>query len=252
VLVGLGLAFFAIRHVVLLPVDKVEQWAKTQVVRSKGPGTKGGPVTVQDRVSNQRLAMLREYSEAQRVLQQGRRHLAFLSVDIVGSTKIKIGEDKLVIEHAFAEYKKFVERILKGNNLWKVAWTPDGIMCAFPTAEEAAKAAQTILSELEWFNDGVHRLRTPFNVRCGINTGEVIFPDDKAMEEITDEVVDVAGHMQKYAAPGSLWVGKEVLSELESSAGFEQISTQMVDGRVPYEWKLRTTAKAVSAADGQN
>ncbi|MEO5935806.1 MAG: hypothetical protein ABIP81_01195, partial [Terriglobales bacterium] len=246
-LVGLGLASFAVRHLVLLPVDKLEQWAKTKVVRAKAGGTKGAPVTVQDRVSNQRLAMLREYSEAQRVLQQGRRHLAFLSVDIVGSTKMKIGEDKLVIEHAFSEYKKFVERILKGNNVWKVAWTPDGIMCAFPTAEEAARAGQTILSELEWFNDGVHRLRTQFSVRCGVNSGEVIFPDDKAMEEISDETIDVAGHMQKYAAPASLWLGKEVLTELESSAGFEEVTTQMVDGRVPYEWKLRTTAKAVSS-----
>jgi class 3 adenylate cyclase len=247
-LIGLGIAGFAVRHLVMLPVDKLEHWAKTRVVRAKQTGTKGAPVgSVQERVSNQRLAMLREYSEAQRVLQQGRRHLAFLSVDIVGSTKMKVGEDKLVIEHAFAEYKKFVERILKGNNVWKVTWTPDGIMCAFPTAEEAAKAGQTILSELEWFNDGVHRLRTPFSVRCGINTGEVIFPDDKAMEDISDENIDVAGHMQKYAAPNTLWLGKEVLSELESSAGFEQITTQMVDGRVPYEWKLRATAKAGGA-----
>ncbi|HUS19022.1 MAG TPA: protein kinase [Terriglobales bacterium] len=252
VLIGLAVAAFALRHLVLLPVDKLEQWAKTKVVRSKGAGAKGGVITVQDRVSNQRLAMLREYSEAQRVLQQGRRHLAFLSVDIVGSTKMKIGEDKLVIEHAFAEYKKFVERILKGNNLWKVAWTPDGIMCAFTSAEEASRAAQTILSELEWFNDGVHRLRTPFNVRCGLNTGEVIFPDDKAMEEISDEAIDVAGHMQKYAAPSSLWTSKEVLTELESSAGFEQVTTQMVDGRVPYEWKLRTTAKAVSSGEAKS
>ncbi len=72
-------------------------------------------------------------------------------------------------------------------------------------------------------------------------------PDDKGMEEISDETIDVAGHMQKYAAPASLWIGKEVLTELESSAGFEEVTTQMVDGRVPYEWKLRTTAKAVSS-----
>jgi serine/threonine protein kinase/class 3 adenylate cyclase len=248
-LIGLGIAGFAVRHLIMLPVDKLEHWAKTRVVRAKQSGVKGAPVgSVQERVGNQRLAMLREYSEAQRVLQQGRRHLAFLSVDIVGSTKMKLGEDKLVIEHAFAEYKKFVERILKGNNVWKVAWTPDGIMCAFQNAEDASKAGQTILSELEWFNDGVHRLRTPFQVRCGINSGEVIFPDDKQMEEISDEVVDVAGHMQKYAAPASLWIGKEVLSELESAAGFEQITTQVVDGRVPYEWKLRATAKAGGAS----
>ncbi|HUQ49690.1 MAG TPA: protein kinase [Terriglobales bacterium] len=246
-LAGLGLVAFGVRHLVLLPVDKAEHWAKTQMVRSKASGGKNAAVTVQERVSNQRLAMLRDYSEAQQILHQGKRHLAFLSIDVVGSTKMKIGEDKLVVEHAFSEYKKFVERILKGNNIWKVTWTPDGIMCAFFTAQEATKAAQAVLSELEWFNDGVHRLRTPFSVRCGINTGEVIFPEHKGMEEISDEVIDVAGHMQKYAAPGALWLAQEVLAEMETAEGFSQVTTQMVDGRTPYEWRIAAAKSAATS-----
>src|SRR5207245_898669 len=107
-LAGLGIVSFGLRQLVLLPADKLEHWAKNRVVRSKTDAVRGSGTTVQERVSNQRLAMLREYSEAQRFLHQGQRHLAFLSIDVAGSTKMKAGEDKLVIEHAFTEYKKFV------------------------------------------------------------------------------------------------------------------------------------------------
>jgi class 3 adenylate cyclase len=246
-LVGLGVVAFGVRQLVLLPVDKLEHWAKTRVVKSKASGAKAPVGSVQERVSNQRLAMLRDYSEAQKILHQGKRHLAFLSIDVIGSTKMKIGEDKLVVEHAFTEYKKFVDRILKGNNVWKVAWTPDGIMCAFFSCEDATKAAQTVLSELPWFNDGVHKLRTPFDVRCGINTGEVIFPEEKNMEEISDEVVDVAGHMQKYATHQTLWMAKEVLSELPSADGFVQVAEKLVDGRTAFEWRPKLEVRGAGA-----
>lgn len=149
---------------------------------------------------------------------------------------MKAGEDKLSIEHAFGEYKKFVERILNQNNVWKVAWTPDGIMCAFPAADDAVNAGRGVLQGLPWFNDGVHQLRTPFSVRCGANVGEVIFPEEKHMEEVSDEVIDVAGHMQKYAAPGTLWLSEQSFKELADHDGFEPL-TEVVDGCHVMQWR---------------
>ena len=57
-----------------------------------------------------------------------------------------------------------------------------------------------LLVELDWFNRDVHQLRIKFHVRCGLNAGEVMVPDDKPLEDISDETIDVAGHLQKYAA----------------------------------------------------
>ena len=229
---------FVARQLVMLPIEKAEHWAKTKVVRAKASAPVSVAITTTERASSHRLAMLREYAEAKKFLFQEKRKLAFLSIDVVGSTKMKIGEDKLVIEHAFSEYKKFVERILKENNIWKVAWTPDGIMCAFFTTEDAVRAAQGVLEGLSWFNDGVHQLKTPFGVRCGINSGEVVFPEDKAMEEISDETIDVAGHMQKYAAHGALWLSRTVMMELPGDhAGWRPISDQKVDGHDVFEWR---------------
>ena len=167
---------------------------------------------------------------------------------------MKIGEDKLAIEHAFSEYKKFVERILKKNNIWKVAWTPDGIMCAFPTAADCINAAQDVLRGLPWFNDGVHHLKTGFNVRCGANMGEVVFPENKAMEDISDEVIDVAGHMQKYAAHGALWIAKDMLGPEANFEGFHEITDQQVDGHTVMEWRpvgaMETAERGASTPAG--
>jgi tRNA A-37 threonylcarbamoyl transferase component Bud32/class 3 adenylate cyclase len=237
-LLGLAAVAFVARQLAMLPIEKLEHWAKTKVVKAKASGPVAVAITSTERASSHRLAMLREYAEAKKILFQEKRKLAFVSIDVVGSTKMKIGEDKLVIEHAFVEYKKFVEKILNSNNIWKVAWTPDGIMCAFFTTEEAVRAAQEVLGGLGWFNDGVHQLKMPFNVRCGINSGEVVFPEDKAMEEISDEVIDVAGHMQKYAAHGSLWISRGVMMELPGDhSGWRAISDQKVDGHDVFEWR---------------
>ncbi|MBI2679331.1 MAG: protein kinase [Candidatus Koribacter versatilis] len=244
-LVLLTVVAFVLRQLVMLPFVKAENWAKTKVVRAKTAAPVAVSMTNMERASSHRLTMLREYAEAKKFLFQEKRHLAFLSIDVVGSTKMKIGEDKLTIEHAFAEYKKFVERILKANNIWKVAWTPDGIMCAFFTAQDAVKAGQEVLAGLAWFNDGIHQLKTSFNVRCGVNAGEVVFPEDKDMEDISDEAIDVAGHMQKYAAHGALWLSRAVMMELGDQTGWRAIADQKVDGHDCFEWRADGQGAAV-------
>jgi serine/threonine protein kinase/class 3 adenylate cyclase len=246
-LAGFAIITFVLRQLILLPIEKVEHKVRSKLVRSAAAAPKSADVGPTDTRTSNRLAMLREYTETKKALFQEKRHLAFLAIDVVGSTKMKIGEDKLVIEHAFVEYKKFIERILKTNEIWKVAWTPDGIMCAFPTSQDAVNAAQEVLRGLDWFNDGVHQLRTKFNVRCGVNAGEVVFPDSKRMEEVSDEAVDCAGHMQKYAAPGTVWISALVHDELKDHSGFRSIETK-VDGHRVFEWRAEAKQDAASSA----
>jgi len=246
-LAGFAIVTFVLRQLILLPIEKLEHKVRSKLVRSAAAAPKSADVGPTDTRTSNRLAMLREYTETKKALFQEKRHLAFLAIDVVGSTKMKIGEDKLVIEHAFVEYKKFIERILKTNEIWKVAWTPDGIMCAFPTSQDAVNAAQEVLRGLDWFNDGVHQLRTKFNVRCGVNAGEVVFPDSKRMEEVSDEAVDCAGHMQKYAAPGTVWVSALVHDELKDHSGFRSIETK-VDGHRVFEWRVEAKQDAASSA----
>ena len=244
-LLGIAVVTFFLRQFLLIPVEMLEHYLKNKFVHLtvvEAPKIDIKEAGVASAANSSRLAMLREYTEARKFLFSEKRHLSFLSIDVVGSTKMKIGEDKLAIEHAFAEYKKFVERILKKNNIWKVAWTPDGIMCAFAEASDCINAAQDVLRGLPWFNDGVHHLKMGFNVRCGANMGEVVFPENKAMEDISDEVIDVAGHMQKYATHGALWISREMLGPEANFEGFHAVD-QEVDGKEVMEWRPAVSAE---------
>ncbi len=183
-----------------------------------------------------RVRWLKRYLALKKRLSGEKKHLAFLSVDIVGSTTMKLGEDKLTIEHAFREYKTLVERIFKEYGVWKSTWTPDGVMACFLRPDLGVSAAKQIIRQLKAFNENVNQMKKIFRVRCGLNAGEVAADESIPMEEIADETVDVAGHLQKYAKPDSLWVSEEVWSRLSDQSGFNSVD-QTVDGRKVRTWQ---------------
>ena len=186
--------------------------------------------------SASRMSLLREYAVAKRMLSEAQREMAFLAADVVGSTKMKLGEEKITIEHAFAEYKKFLERIFRECRVYKVAWTPDGVMACFPSVDDAANAGRKIITDLEWFNRDVHQLRIKFHVRCGLNAGTVLIPEEKPLEEISDHTIDVAGHLQKEAESDALWVSEDVHARLSDTNGFTRLDLQ-VDGHQVFAWR---------------
>ncbi len=246
ILVGFGILGFVVRQLVLLPVERLEHWAKTRVVRAKTAAPAAITVATTQRRSGDRLTMLREYAEAKKMLFQEKRRLTFVSLGVVGATQIKAGEDKLVVEHAFSEYRKFIERALGENKVWKFSWAAETVTAAFESADQAADAAKYVLGHLSWFNDGVHQLRTPFQVRCGVNCGEVIFPENKRIEEINDETLDIAHGLEEAATENSLLVTRETLSLLRDQNGFQAMTMQQVHGHPVLQWRV---ARAVGAAD---
>ena len=164
-----------------------------------------------------------------------KKNCTFLSVDVVGSTTMKDGETEIAITSTFRAYEELLRRTFKATKAWKESWTPDGVMICFLHREDAVEAAKTILTQLLAFNQHGNALKTPFNVRCGINEGEVVIFDDSDVEKLVEHTIDVAGHMQKYATPGSLLLSKEVYDVLEDTAGFRPAGKD-VDGYQTYEW----------------
>ncbi|MGI9101619.1 MAG: protein kinase domain-containing protein [Terriglobales bacterium] len=244
-LLGLGIAAFLVRYVVLLPLTIAEQWAKTRMLKAQATAPQVATLAMSETAAAPRMALLREYAEAKKVLFESKKRMAFYALDVVGSTKMKAGEDQLVVEHAFAEFKKYVERILQTHNCWKSAWTPDGAMCAFRDTTAAVKAAQEVLRGLGWFNEGVHALTQKFNIRSGVHAGEVVFPDDKDIVEISDFVIDVAGHLQKHCGENALWISRDVFDQLESRDGFAP-APQDVDGHKIFAWRPEEKAQAAA------
>ena len=182
-----------------------------------------------------REELLRIFAETKRKLSGMGRELAFLSIDIVDSTKMKIGEDQETIEYDFKQYKTFVDEILKANGVIKVAWTPDGIMACFSNIDTAVKTGKDVIRGLKQFNRDVKLMKSDFRVRCGVNSGYVYMDDDVPLEEVSDRVIDIAGHMQKHAEPMTVSVAKTVVEPLTDREGFQE-TPKIVDGYQVYAW----------------
>ncbi|MFN2528665.1 MAG: hypothetical protein ABR584_08100 [Candidatus Baltobacteraceae bacterium] len=196
-----------------------------------------------------REVLLKRYREIEEALKgAGRKQCTFLSIDVVGSTKMKIGEEATAIAATFQAYEELVKRTFESYSVWKQTWTPDGVMACFLDRELALATAQRILSELIPFNRTSNKLRTPFEVRCGLSEGEVSIFEDSQLEKVADHVIDVAGHMQKHATEGALWVADTLYTELRDKDGFIKTNTE-VDGFPTYEWKpAAVPAQATSPA----
>jgi hypothetical protein len=182
-----------------------------------------------------RAVLLEIMAEAQKKLETMQRDLAFLSIDVVGSTDMKIGEDQTQIEIDFRAYKKFIEEAIAANGAMTTAWTPDGVMICFPTVDAAVTTAQRVIAGLQGFNKNVKTIRANFRVRCGVNAGPVYYDRSIPMEQMSDRVIDVAGHMQKYALPNTVALAKPAMAKLIKREGFKPAGKE-VDGFEVYQW----------------
>lgn len=183
--------------------------------------------------------LLKEFIETKKKLDEMGRDLAFLAIDVADSTGMKEGEEKGIIEHDFKEYKRFVDRCLTSFGSLKSAWTPDGVMSCFSTVDAAVRAAREVITGLDDFNKNVKGMKRDFVVRCGVNSGFVYFDESVPLEEISDRVIDIAGHMQKTADPNTVCIAKPTIEPLNERNGFEP-SGRMVDGYEVYEWRKNT------------
>jgi class 3 adenylate cyclase len=177
--------------------------------------------------------LLKLFAETKKKLDAMGKDLAFLAIDVVDSTGMKAGEEKAAIEYDFKEYKTFVDGRLRADGSIKSTWTPDGVMTCFNTVDEAVKAARAILNGLEDFNRNVKTIKRDFLIRCGINAGYVYFDETLPLEEMSDRVIDVAGHMQKHAPPNTICIAKPAIEPLQERDGFIPI-TKAVDGYEVY------------------
>ena len=183
----------------------------------------------------EREELLKLFADTKKKLDTMGKELAFLSIGVVDSTGLKEGEESASIEYDFKEYKKYVENKLRINGAIKFAWTPEGVMSCFRTVESAVSVAREIIDGLKSFNRDVKTIRKDFRVRCGINAGLVYFDDQVPMEEMTDRVIDVAGHMQKHAAPNTICLAKNLIKPIQDPSGFVPIS-KIIDGYEVYVW----------------
>ena len=214
--------------------EQMHSTAEAEALEAKMKSLKPGD-------AQSRAELLKLFAETKKKLDSMVRDLAFLSIDVVGSTAMKVGEDKPLVEHDFMAYKDFVNKSLDGHGQVKAAWTPDGVMICFNSPDDAVGAAKDVISGLAAFNKERKTIKEDFKVRCGVNAGRVAFDPAIPMEAMSDRVIDVTGHMQKYAAANSIFVSKQCLDMLKAAKdGFEPANTN-VDGYEVHKWAANAT-----------
>jgi class 3 adenylate cyclase len=176
-----------------------------------------------------REELLSLFAETKKQLDTMQENVAFLAIDLVDAHLLKEGEEKLNVEHDFSQYKNMVDKKFTDNGVLKSAWTPDGVMSCFPTADSAVKTVRGLLMDLERFNKQVKLMKKDFKIRCGINAGSVYYDETLPMEEMSDNVIDVAGHMQKKSPENNVSMPKILLDQLTDTYNFVPIE-KVVDG----------------------
>lgn len=183
-----------------------------------------------------RMDMFKVLKEVREHFDFMKRHLAFLSIDIVDSIGMKKGENQSEVELDFLEYKNLVQKAFNDNAYLKAAWTPDGVMCCFKASDNAVRAAKQVISDLNAFNRYSKKIKQDFAVRCGINIGNVTYDRSMPVEEMCDSVIDIAGHLQKNAPSGGIYVSEAVHLDVSDKEGITSTG-EFIDGTEVYIYK---------------
>lgn len=182
----------------------------------------------------ERQDLLRQLAELKQKLNTGEQAVTFLSVDIVGSTKMKEKADHFSIEYTFNEYHQFVERIASkyGGRVHSTAG--DGMICAFDTPAQAFGAGKNIQAGMIELNTFGNKTGIPISLRAGIHSGNVVVPTPGDIASVNfAHVIDIAAHMQKVSPIGGIAISEQSANALPGGSGvvgFERVETQNVKG----------------------
>ncbi len=190
--------------------------------------------------AEERQALVQQLMDIQDRLKQEEMRATFLSLDVVGSTRMKTENDALSVEFTFSEYHRYIE-VLAGRHGGRIHSTAgDGVICVFDEPSHAFDAGRAMLGGLFEFNAFRNRLNTSIDLRAGLHTGTVSAPGNDASRVDFAHVIDLAAHLQKDAEPGTLAVSREAAMDLPrglDSVGSERFE---IDGIEAALWRPRS------------
>ncbi len=172
-----------------------------------------------------------------------RRPATVLFVDVVGSTSLAEGMDPedwaATMERAMAIMTGAVERY-EG---WVASHTGDGLMALFglPSAHEddparAVSAAIEMVDTIDRLAEELRRNGIEFQIRVGINTGEVVVRDASAGGATRDsriygDTLNVAARMQSEAPPGGIMITGETYGRVSGAIESRHVGPVSVKGK---------------------
>ncbi|MGV3614814.1 MAG: adenylate/guanylate cyclase domain-containing protein [Fimbriimonas sp.] len=193
----------------------------------------------------ERQELLTQLHELRERLHSGEQSMTFLSVDIVGSTRMKQNADPLAVEFTFNEYHQFVERIARKHGGRVHSTAGDGVICAFDHPQQGFGAARNLQSGLIELNTLRNKIGVPLSLRCGLHSGTVVAPDASDVTTLNfARVIDIAAHLEKVAPPGGIAVSEAVAEGLIGGMDAVGSGRTEVDGVHAAIWLPKKVAKS--------
>jgi class 3 adenylate cyclase/tetratricopeptide (TPR) repeat protein len=166
-----------------------------------------------------------------------RRQVTVLFADLSGYTAVAERMDpeavKALVDRALMRLGEEVERY--GGTVDK--YIGDNVMAIFGApvaheddAERAVRAGLGMQGAMEEINaglpEGVH-----FDLRVGVNTGEVLAGAVGASYTVTGDTVNVAARLQSAARPGSVTVGERTMRASRDAVRYEELEPLTLKGK---------------------
>jgi class 3 adenylate cyclase len=155
------------------------------------------------------------------------REISALAVDVVHSELAK-GEDPLNAQMTFDAYHHWVEDVLRHYQCdGSHTWSGDGLLAVFTRPEPAVFAGRHLIDSLAMFNARYNRTSRPIRIRVGVHTGPILTDEAGGIGKIASRTFDVAGHLQKSAAPNQIRISETTYTLLSEGGGeFIAITTE--------------------------
>lgn len=141
----------------------------------------------------------------------------FVSIDVVGSTQLKAGENEQDIIYTFLAYHKFVSDLAYEFHGEVITITGDGMMCRFQRPEDGAGLTLQILSQMAVFNKKQNHLSRPLSIRLGVHTGEVMEREGAASGQIISRTLDLTAKLQQSAPADHARLSETTVSLLKGN-----------------------------------
>jgi class 3 adenylate cyclase len=195
----------------------------------------------------ERQELLRQLTDLQERLKSGEQEVTFLSVDIVGSTRMKEVADPLAVEYTFTEYHEFVARIARKHGGRVHSTAGDGVTCAFEHPQPAFQAAKNISAGLLELNTFRNKVGLPIVVRQAVHTGIIMAPEDGDVTKVNfAHVIDIAAHLQKVAPAGSIVISDVSAAKIPggpAAIGDQKVNASGVEGTI---WNSRPVVQSTA------
>ena len=155
----------------------------------------------------------------------GRKLAAILAADVVGYSKMMEQDEQGTFERLSAGRKELFEPVIERHNGRIFKLMGDGLLAEFSSVVDAVESAVALQKGLADRNATVSQDQR-YEVRIGVNLGEVIFEGD----DCYGEGVNIAARLEQIAEPGSIYVSGKVAKEVEKKLpfGFEAMGEQRV------------------------